>query len=151
MAESNENSTIEFYREDEKYGEFSNFYPSPITIDGKEWATTEHFFQAMKYEGTDREELIRNAKTPKEAFTLGRDRNFQRREDWNSVKDDIMLKGLRAKFTQHKDLNQLLLWTGKRKLVEHTENDAYWGDGGDGTGKNMMGNLLMKLREELQK
>jgi N-glycosidase YbiA len=30
--------------------------------------------------------------------------------------------------------------------VEHTRNDAYWGDGGDGTGKNRLGQLLMELR-----
>jgi predicted NAD-dependent protein-ADP-ribosyltransferase YbiA (DUF1768 family) len=44
----------------------------------------------------------------------------------------------------------LLLGTGEAELVEHTRNDNYWGDGGDGTGKNRLGQLLIELREELR-
>ena len=54
-----------------------------------------------------------------------------------------------AKFSQHDDLKILLLSTGEAKLIEHTENDAYWGDGGDGKGKNYLGILLMQVREEI--
>ena len=35
-------------------------------------------------------------------------------------------------------------------FVEHTENDSYWGDGGDGSGKNMLGQILMDVRELLR-
>ena len=55
----------------------------------------------------------------------------------------------KAKFTQHPKLKKVLLDTGDRKIVEHTKRDSYWGDGGDGSGKNMLGILLMKLRSEL--
>ena len=58
-------------------------------------------------------------------------------------------KALRAKFEQHAELRALLLATAPAKLVEHTENDAYWGDGGNGKGKNRLGYLLMELREQL--
>jgi len=58
---------------------------------------------------------------------------------------------VRARFSQHEDLKRLLLDTGDAKLVEHTTNDDYWGDGGDGSGKNMLGRLLMEVREELRK
>ena len=61
-----------------------------------------------------------------------------------------MLDALRAKFTQHEELKATLLGTGDAILVEHTANDSYWGDGGDGSGKNRLGQLLMKLREELR-
>ena len=67
-----------------------------------------------------------------------------------SVKVAVMRDALRAKFTQHPELSELLLGTGDAKLVEHTENDDYWGDGGDGRGKNMLGRLLMLLRDELR-
>ena len=56
----------------------------------------------------------------------------------------------RAKFTQHETLKSLLLSTGEAKIFEHTENDSYWGDGGDGSGKNMLGRILMEIRAELQ-
>ena len=58
-----------------------------------------------------------------------------------------MYEGLKAKFTQNSDLKVKLLETGDRKLVEHTENDHYWADGGDGKGLNRLGTLLMRLRQ----
>ena len=57
-----------------------------------------------------------------------------------------MKKGLLLKFTQNPHLKEILLSTGNRSLVEHTEKDKYWGDGGDGSGKNRMGILLMEVR-----
>lgn len=44
-----------------------------------------------------------------------------------------------------------MLGTGGNKIVEHTENDSYGGDGGDGSGKNMLGRILMEVCEELRK
>ena len=72
------------------------------------------------------------------------------RGDWEQVKEQVMKNGLRLKFTQHPKLLELLLSTGNRKIVEHTDQDSYWGDGGDGSGKNRLGVLLMELREELR-
>ena len=60
-----------------------------------------------------------------------------------------MLAALRAKFSQHHQLRTLLLGTGCAQLIEHTRNDSYWGDGGDGSGQNMLGKLLMQVRGEL--
>ena len=57
---------------------------------------------------------------------------------------------LRWLLTQHDDLKAILLGTGDAKLVEHTENDTYWGDGGDGSGKNRLGQILMQVREEFR-
>ena len=62
-----------------------------------------------------------------------------------------MYVALYAKFTQHEQFTKMLLDTGDRKLVEHTTRDSYWGDGGDGSGQNRLGKLLIKLREELRK
>jgi N-glycosidase YbiA len=56
----------------------------------------------------------------------------------------------RAKFSQHPQLQELLLGTGEAGLVEHTANDDYWADGGDGTGRNRLGVLLMQVRSELR-
>ena len=61
-----------------------------------------------------------------------------------------MLAALRAKFTQHDELKAVLLGTGDAELVEHTANDRYWGDGGDGSGKNRLGALLMQVRAEIR-
>jgi hypothetical protein len=61
-----------------------------------------------------------------------------------------MREAVRAKFTQHLELRAMLLATEDAKIVEHTENDSYWGDGGDGSGRNMLGQILMEIREELR-
>lgn len=140
---------ILFYSTSELYGELSNFAAFPIKIRGKLWPTVEHFFQAQKFAKTEHEEEIRRAKSPMAAARLGRDRKRPLRKDWESVKDSVMREAVAAKFAQHADLRALLLGTGDRRIIEHTENDSYWGDGGDGSGKNMLGVILMAIREEI--
>ncbi len=83
------------------------------------------------------------------AAELGRTRKVKIRPNWDNTKDNVMYEVLKAKFTQHDELKTLLLETEEKILIEHTENDAYWGDGGDGKGKNKLGKLLMKLRTEI--
>jgi ribA/ribD-fused uncharacterized protein len=141
---------IQFYRVSEEHGCFSNFSRHSIWLKGKRWPTSEHYFQAQKFAGTEHEEAIRQAKSPMIAARMGRDRKKPLRRDWEAVKDDIMREAVRAKFTQHADLREILLSTGTATLVEHTVNDAYWGDGGDGSGRNMLGRILMEVREELR-
>lgn len=141
---------ILFYLTRDPYGEFSNFAKYPITLKGKVWPTSEHYFQAQKFAGTSHEGEVRRAPSAREAANMGRDRARPLRNDWERVKDDVMREALRAKFGQHPELRALLLGTGSEKLVEHTENDSYWADGGDGSGKNRLGVLLMELREQLR-
>ena len=143
---------IHFYNRDEPYYEFTNFAMYTVQIDGSTWPTTEHYFQAQKFVGTPYAQAICHLATPREAFDFTRkpEVHLWRRSDWEQVKEDIMKKALLAKFTQHNDLRLSLLSTRNRKLVEHTSNDNYWGDGGDGSGKNRLGYLLMSVREELR-
>lgn len=141
---------INFYYIGEDYGEFSNFASYPIELDGRTRPTSEHYFQAQKFIGTEHEEAIRCEASPLKAAKMGRDRNRPMRSDWDAVKDDIMRTAVRAKFTQHEQLRRMLLNTGDAAIVEHTENDSYWGDGGDGTGKNMLGRILMDTRDHLR-
>ena len=143
-------AVINFYAVNDEYGEFSNFAPYPIVLHGKRWPTSEHYFQAQKFAGTPHAEEIRRAKKPRIAADMGRDRKRPLRRDWESIKDNVMLDALRAKFTQHDELRDLLLATGDAELIEHTANDNYWADGGDGSGKNRLGQLLMRLRGELR-
>ena len=143
-------SEIRFYSTRDEYGCFSNFAAAPIKLRGKTWRTTEHYFQAQKFAGTPREEEIRQAKSPSIAARMGRSRKHRLRPDWERVKDAVMREAVLAKFTQHPDLRAVLLGTGDAVIVEHTSNDSYWGDGGDGSGKNRLGRILMQVREELR-
>ena len=140
---------IRFYSTTDPFGEFSNFAAFPVRIGKKTWPTSEHFFQAQKFVDTSHAEKIRKATSPMTAARLGRDRKVPLRKDWEAIKVGIMRQALVAKFTQHPELKDLLLSTGNRRLIESPANDSYWGDGGDGTGKNMLGRLLMEIRREL--
>ena len=141
--------TLYFYSVREKYGEFSNFSKHGIKLDGEFWATTEHYFQAMKFEDASYIEQVRLASTPKRAAELGRSRAQPLRKDWEAVKEEVMLRALRKKFESHPELTKLLLSTGDSEIVENAPGDFYWGCGKDGSGKNRLGILLMQVRQEL--
>lgn len=141
---------INFYSTGDEYGCLSNFAAYPIRLAGATWPTTEHYFQAQKFPSDpEHQAAIRTTTSPMIAARMGRDRKKKLRDDWESVKDSIMADALRAKFSQHAELREILLNTGDAVLVEHTKNDSYWADGGDGSGRNMLGILLMRLRDEL--
>jgi ribA/ribD-fused uncharacterized protein len=132
------------------YNFLSNFYPSPIRIDGVSWSTVEHYYQAMKSKDAKWQDKVRDADAPRDARRMGR--RVKIRDDWEYVKDSIMEKAVRTKFTQHAYLKRLLLNTGDLELEEgNNHRDKYWGiDLKTGIGKNMLGKILMKIRDELR-
>lgn len=144
-------TTIRFYRTADEYGSFSNFAAYPIELDGQIWPTSEHYFQAQKFDDPEYREKIRTTKSAMIAARLGRSRKVPIKSNWNKIKDDVMREAVRAKFTQHTSLREILLGTGEAVIIEHTRNDRYWGDGGDGSGKNMLGLILMEVREQLKR
>ena len=139
---------IYFFGKDDKYYELSNFAGFGFALRGHHWRTMEHYFQAMKFEGTLQFEKIRNSGSPKQAKDLGQSRAVAIRGDWDAVKEDVMYAGLKAKF-DNAELKALLLGTGKKILIENSPYDSYWGIGPNGKGKNRLGVLLMQLRKEL--
>lgn len=141
--------TISFYKVSDEYGCFSNFSFHGFKLDDKWWITSESYFQAQKFHGTLYEEKIRLLDSPLKAAQIGRCRELPLREDWEQVKDDIMRKAVYAKFTQNKEIQKILLSTGKNIIIEKTIDDYYWGCGKDGSGKNMLGIILMETREAI--
>lgn len=142
--------TIYFYSTNDRYGELSNFARYGIELDGQWWPTTEHYFQAQKFEDAAYREQIRTAKTPKLAAELGRSRDLPLRDDWEQIKDQVMYRAVLKKFQTHPELRDLLLATGDEAIVENAAGDYYWGCGKDGTGQNKLGSILMRVREELR-
>jgi ribA/ribD-fused uncharacterized protein len=156
-----------FLRPDESAGDyrhFSNMSEHKITIDDVEFKTVEHYFQAMKareFEDTELYQKILKTKTPKAAKAIGQKIANFKPEVWDKRKDDVMEKGVRTKFVQHPTLRKQLVETGDRMIGEANPRDTYWGIGtsmnlekakipSKWRGKNMMGKLLMKLREEFK-
>ena len=113
-------------------------------------AKSEHYFQSQKFKGTKYEGVVRHAKGPKQAAQEGRDKSKPLRDDWESVKEDVMYSVLQAKFDQHPKCRETLLGTGDAKIIEASPRDAYWGWGPNQQGKNRLGFLLMRLRDELR-
>jgi ribA/ribD-fused uncharacterized protein len=142
--------TIRFYSTKNEFGEFSNFAAFPFSLDGQEWPTSEHYFQAQKFALADYREQIRQAPSPMIAARLGRSRKIPIRSDWEEVKLQIMRAAVRQKFAAHAALTKLLLSTGDEELIEAAPNDSYWGCGADGAGQNWLGRILMELRDELR-
>ncbi len=131
--------TITFYRIGEPFGCFSNFAPYPVEIDGLVWPTTEHYYQAQKFADPAYRERIRHNKYPSAAKGQGNNRTMPIRPDWDEVRVEVMRKAVRAKLAQHPDVAETL-----------RNKDPFWTDGGDGSGANTFGRLLMELRAELR-
>jgi ribA/ribD-fused uncharacterized protein len=148
--EAEEQDTIYFYNTTGRYGCFSNFSRHGFELDGLYWITCEHYFQAQKFAGTPHLELVRLAETPKKAAELGRQRSRPLRADWEDVKDDIMRRAVLRKFETHAGIREILLSTGDKQIVENAPGDYYWGCGADGSGKNMLGQILMEIRQLLR-
>jgi len=141
---------IIFNRLKEPYGEFSNFYPISIHIDSKEYKSSEHYYQSKKYEGTEWEDHIRSQEKPFDAAREGRREDLPLRKDWEDVKLLVMRRALIAKFKKLDHMRNLLLSTDNVEIVEYSKKDYFWGRNEDGAGYNMLGKLLMELREEIK-
>lgn len=140
--------SILFNSKSPQYCWLSNFFLSPMLVDGKEYNTVEHWFQSQKFTDPALQERIRVISTPASARRLGKTRDPSFRSEWDAIKEDVMYKGLKAKFDQNLFLYTELLKTGSLELKEDSSWDSYWGLGRTGNGKNRMGVLLMKLRTE---
>ena len=140
---------IQFSSKSPTHQQFSNFHKAKFFLDGKEWPTVEHYFQAQKFSSNpEYQEKIRAAPQAAKAKSLGASREFPIRNDWDTYREEVMRKALKAKFEQNEDLKQLLLTTEGRPLYEAT-TDPYWGQGRSNKGKNRLGLLLMELRGSL--
>jgi len=132
---------------DQNLGAWSNH---PFQLEGREWPTVEHYFQAMKFADADYQETIRQAAEPKQARKLGRRRFRKLRPDWPQVKAVYMTRALYTKCRTYPAIARELLDTGQQKLVENSQYDYYWGCGRDRRGANMYGQVLMNVRAKLR-
>ena len=131
-----------------QYFFLSNFYNRSVKYNGVRFRNSECAFQAQKCPERMGEftEI-----PPNEGKSLGR--KVPLRKDWDRVKDNIMYEIVKEKFTQHEDLKRRLLETGDEELQEGNNwYDTYWGvDIHTGKGLNMLGKILMRIRDELRK
>ena len=140
-------ATIKFWSTVGYWGCFSNFSRHPITVNGKLYPTTEHFYQAMKMADPVDGEKVRLCKTPKEAKTIAK--TMAMKESWEMIKYDVMKEALRYKAQQHPEFKSKLLETNGALIQEASPFDSIWGIGKDGKGQNLLGKCLMEIRDEI--
>jgi ribA/ribD-fused uncharacterized protein len=145
---------IKFYTTKGEFGFMSNFFRAQINCFGRTWMTSEHAYQAQKFSGMNQEDYdaVHSCPNPMAAAIVGRDPNRACRPDWNAVRDDVMRFVVLQKFSQNPDIQKALLGTGDRSLFEFDckRGDQYWAIDGNGVGKNMLGVILMEVREILR-
>lgn len=129
------------------YSFLSNFYPAPVAVSHGTYHTAEHAFQASKAAREEDRQRIRATETPQKAKKIGR--SIKLRDNWERIKVGFMKECVRAKF-KDLELQRKLLETGDRELIEgNWWGDKYWGVC-NGVGKNMLGRILMSVRDELR-
>jgi N-glycosidase YbiA len=141
-------NSIFFYDEYLPYYEFTNFFEgAPIKINNISFKTAEHYYQWQKFNDPITKMRIINAPTARIATQIADKSNYLVIPNFD--KKSAMLTALRQKFSQYQTLGKILTSTSNKILIEHNMNDDYWSDGGDGSGLNMLGILLMQVRDEL--
>ncbi|MDP2873890.1 MAG: NADAR family protein [bacterium] len=131
---------------------FSNFSSFAVKWKGRLWQTSEHAYQASHFFKTAPElvEKIFTAKSAHEAFKIAKENTDKAPKDLGVRKVAIMEDIVRHKLKQNPYVLHKLVQTGKRKIVEDSPKDAFWGWGEKRDGRNELGKIWMKLRGELR-
>lgn len=131
-----------------KWTRLSNFAICSIWYEGHIYPSVEHAYQGAKTLDLEERGKIRNLATPNQAKKEGKKVHI--REDWETIKIDIMASLLREKFSQEPDRG-LLVSTGNANLIEgNWWGDTFWGQCPLGIGENWLGRLLMSIRSEIK-
>jgi ribA/ribD-fused uncharacterized protein len=159
-----ETDAIFFYRVGDAYGAFSNWAPTPFTVDGVSISTAEQYIMYRKcltFGDTVTAEKLLSSDSPREQKALGREASGYIDSVWAGIRQTVAIRGLYAKFSQDAELKRLLLGTGDAVLVECTSNDRIWACGLDRDdddrlsadrwkGQNILGFALMEVRNMLR-
>lgn len=135
----------------DKYFFLSNMFMAQVGYEGIVYPSSEHAYVAAKTKDEDLREKISMIPSPYQAKKVGR--TIQLRDDWEHIKVNEMRRILERKFSPFRSDLPLYDWlsaTAPRQLIEgNTWNDTFWGQCPIGTGKNMLGKLLMEIRDDI--
>lgn len=130
----------------------SNFSSFQVEWRGRLWQTSEHAYQAAHFFETapDLVEKIFNARSAHEAYTLAKGNPDLKVGNWGDIKIEVMEDICKHKLTQHEYVRRKLLATLDLPLVEDSPKDSFWGYGPDKKGRNELGKVWMRLRDQLK-
>ncbi len=129
-----------------------NFSAFQVDWLGRNWPTSEHVYHAAKFIDTAPElvEEIYMARSPHDALMIARANKQRRAGNWNEIKVSVMEEICRLKMEQNPYVKHKLLQTGDLDIIEDSPKDDFWGWGANKNGRNELGNIWMRLREELR-
>lgn len=152
-----------FHNPEEENGYLSNWYLSEFSTDGEKFSSMEQFMMYQKAKYFKDEDIARQILATEDVAQikkLGRQVSGYNENYWNGIRQIVVYRGLRAKFTQNQELKERLKNTGDALLVECAVKDKIWGIGlsmkdpdrferEKWRGENLLGYTLMMVREEL--
>lgn len=148
---------VRFRKTNEEFGGLSNMAPGfPVVVLGHRIRTSEALYQACRFPHMPEvQRMIVNEGSPMTAKMRSKPYRKESRPDWDEVRVKVMKWCLRVKLIYNwAKFSELLLSTGECPIVEDSRKDSYWGatPQADNTlcGQNVLGRLLMDLREKLQ-
>ena len=133
-----------------KYYMFSNFASFAVVYKGLTWMTSEHAYQAAKFEDKGVIKLIHSSLSAHDSKKIAHVHKDKMNPDWSNLKVSIMEEIVREKIKMHPYIQEKLIETGERDIIENSPEDSFWGSGSDGNGRNELGKIWMKLRDELK-
>lgn len=150
----NKNEVLTFSKTTGKFGGLSNMAAGySLFVNETNIANSEILYQACRFPlfPIIQEEIISQT-NPMDAKEISRKYNQFTRQDWETVKFDVMRWCLQIKLIQNfEKFSELLLSTEDNIIVEYSTKDSTWGAMPVGTdtirGKNALGRLLMEIRE----
>jgi len=126
---------------------FSCFSGHMVEYKGVLYTTAEHAYHSQRYEDPIIVEEIKGARSAYLAWKISQKYKAQQIEGFDENKLSVMEQIFRAKLDQHEDVKRALVESGDSIILKNHQLDYFWGTGADGTGRNEMGKLWMKLRE----
>lgn len=156
---------IGFYHEYDDYGCFSNWYSAGFDYAGKHFANSEQFMmyhKVMMFRKYELADMIMDTEDPSKCKKIA-GQKFPEfvSELWEKTCYAIVKRGVKAKFVQNEDIQKTLLDTRCALLAECSPFDKKWGVGIDISdpnrydiskwiGKNLLGRILMEVRDEIR-
>jgi ribA/ribD-fused uncharacterized protein len=132
-----------------EYQQLSNFHMCPFTYLGVVYKSAEHCYQRCKFTDANIIDHVISADTPLAAKRIASTYKGSIRHDWYSINVIVMQEILENKFLANPHLKQLLIYTGNSILIEHSRFDKFWGATKSGNGENMLGRILMTIRDRM--
>ena len=153
-----------FWHEYDQYGVFSQWFKYSFVIEGIRYETAEQYMMAKKAllaGDLQSYALIMNEPDPSKCKKLGKQVKNLDVAAWDRCKEEIVYHDNLAKFSQNEKAQYYLLSTGDKILAEASPYDTIWGIGLEASdfdstnpdrwpGKNLLGKVLMRVREELR-